>query len=486
MKIRVLFLLVAVCLSNLSFGKDKKLKVYLEENQFYTPDGGNYLETHLQFVGSTLYYVQKDSSLVAEVEINQSILIGDSVITTDHYLLQSPHVIDSVYGDFHDIQRYALSPGNYTYQLSVRDVNSTEAPLKVSKSITILDLSHTLCFSPILPALSIYANPKKHNIFTRMGYDVVPKLGNYYPTEAQNLLYYVEVYNTQSQIVNDSIYVIKQQVIGDSGKALPNYTRYYRYKTTPLQPIPKSVDISELPSGSYTLKLEVINRKEDVLATQIMPFDRTNNALNNNVDYASTVIDPAFVASIPKDSTAYYVASLIPIAHHAEIKNIIRLLKKKDSTLNIKYLQAFWKNTSPTDPYESWIKYKQQVKLVERLYASNYQVGFETDRGRVYLEYGSPSSIIQRPSSPSEYPYEIWEYDKIKQYSKRRFVFYSPNGIGTEYKLLHSDMVGELHNYRWRYVLNKRNSPGGNGFDDPTGGTPNYFGQHAWEDYNTY
>lgn len=487
MNIRILIILLAVFGFNCCHADEVNLKVYFADNQFYTPNGGNYLETDLEFVGSTLIYTRQDSSIIAEIEVKQTIFKGDSALITDHYLLNSPAIIDSVFGNFHDIRRYALAPGTYSYHLSIKDIHSKNDPLVFSKTISIKDFSNQLEFSPILAAASIIPNPKKPNMYTRMGYDIIPKHGNYYPTEAQNLLYYTELYNAAKTLKNDSVYVVQQQLIDDNGKLdLSDYTRYFRYKKSPLQPIPKLIDISLLPSGNYTLKLTVINRNKDVLASKSYQFDRTNTAARHKVDFSNIVIDPAFVASIPKDSTGYYVASLIPISRQAEVKNIIRILKMKDSAMNIKYLQAFWKNISPLNPYESWIKYKKQVDLVGRLYGNNFMTGFETDRGRVYLEYGAPSSIIQRPSSPSEYPYEIWYYDRIKQYSKRRFVFYSPTGLGTDYRLLHSDMVGELHNNRWRYILNKRNTSGGSGFDDPTGGTPNYFGQHAWEDYNTF
>lgn len=78
------------------------------------------------------------------------------------------------------------------------------------------------------------------------------------------------------------------------------------------------------------------------------------------------------------------------------------------------------------------------------LYGNNFQDGFETDRGRVYLKYGAPSTHVVRENSPSEYPYEIWTYNKIGKYSNKRFVFYNPDLTNGAYRLLHSDVLGEL------------------------------------------
>ena len=486
MRLKIVLLMLAAVATNLSFAQTKKeVKVYLNESQFYSPEAGNYLEVQLNFAGYTLNYLETDAGVMAEVEITQVFYKGDSVVSADRYLLKSPLVIDSIVDDFFDIQRYPLKPGVYQHFLSIKDVNSKNKPTEASKKVEIIDLSGELSVSSLMAAESIIPNPAEQSAFTRFGYDVIPMLGTYYSTEIKNLLYYLEVYNADKAI-DDSVYVVEQKLIGrDNNLSLDQYTRYFRYNTSDVQAVSKVIDISMLPTGAYTLEINVLNRENKILARSSFEFDRTNTDDVNEISYEDVIIDPAFIESIPKDSTGYYVASLIPIARQMEVKNIIKLLKEKNSEKNIQYLQAFWIDTDRKRPYEAWVKYKAQVQLVERLYATNYQVGFETDRGRVYLQYGAPNGIHEQPSSPSEYPYEIWQYDRIGNYSNRRFVFYSPNNLNKEYRLLHSDMIGELQNYRWQHALNKRNTPGNN-LDDPTGGTPEHFGGNSSRYYQGY
>ena len=116
--------------------------------------------------------------------------------------------------------------------------------------------------------------------------------------------------------------------------------------------------------------------------------------------------------------------------------------------------------------------------LVERLYANNFQEGFETDRGRVYLQYGAPANIVRKEYSPTEYPYEIWRYNKIGAFSNKRFVFYNPDLVNKAYRLLHSDMVGELKNPSWPRELSKRSTPNGN-VDDPNSGVQDHWGGNS-------
>jgi GWxTD domain-containing protein len=185
-------------------------------------------------------------------------------------------------------------------------------------------------------------------------------------------------------------------------------------------------------------------------------------------------MDPAFQASISDDSVHFYLGSILPITKAAENRNIRDLLKSKDIGSIRKYLQAFWLQTAPTDAYTAWIKYKQQVLYVQGLYKTNFQQGYETDRGRVYLQYGAPSTTNVKEGSPSEYPYEVWFYNKIGKFSNRRFIFYNPDLTNNAFRLLHSDLIGEVKNPGWSQVLSRRNTVNGT-VDDP-----NLFNQRSW------
>jgi GWxTD domain-containing protein len=213
-------------------------------------------------------------------------------------------------------------------------------------------------------------------------------------------------------------------------------------------------------------------------------FDRSNE-IERAVDPSLVLIDPAFQLSIADDSVAYYLASLIPIANQGEVKNILKILRMKNDSLSRKQIQGFWTVTAGANNYEEWIKYKAQIQLVERLYSNSYQAGFETDRGRVYLQYGPPTSLVQRDVSSTEYPYEIWQYNKIVRFSNKRFVFYNPDLVTNGYRLLHSDMVGELKNDRWQYELNKRNTVRGT-IDNPNEYLDDSYGSDSYDLFRQY
>ncbi len=94
--------------------------------------------------------------------------------------------------------------------------------------------------------------------------------------------------------------------------------------------------------------------------------------------------------------------------------------------------QEFWKKRDPTPGTE-------RNELMEEYYArvayanknfGHYTEGWKTDRGMVYVIFGSPSNIERHPFDTDAKPYEIWTYYQID----REFVFVDASGFG-DYRL---------------------------------------------------
>jgi GWxTD domain-containing protein len=461
--------------------KPVKLRTYIDSKQFYAPGVGNYLELYMQFVGQSINYKGKDNGLEGEIAIRMSISTGDSLVLTDAYRLTTPFMKDSIVEDFYDVRRFTLQPGKYTLSIELMDLNSTLSSSSATVPLTIEEMNEGIAFSDIEIAELAYKGDES-SPFYKSGLCIIPRLATFYPTELTTIPVYFELYNTNT--LEDSVFALKQVIRNDQGIELADYTVFTRHNTAAVLPILRKVDISLLPSGKYTLNYTMLTKTMIELSEQSYEFDRSND-----LDYAfqpeSIVLDPNFQTSITSDSVTYYLESLIPISRSSEVKNIISTLKTKDLEKQRKHIQAFWAMTSPGNSYDAWIKYKLQVQLVERVYSNNFQEGFETDRGRVYLQYGAPTNIVQKETSPTEYPYEIWQYNKIGAFSNKRFVFYNPDLVNNAYRLLHSDMIGELKNPAWPQTLAKRNTSGGN-IDDPNLFMQDKFGDNANDLFRQY
>jgi GWxTD domain-containing protein len=458
-----------------------KLRTYVDSKQFYAPGIGNYIEVYFQFSGPSVSYKGVESGLKGELAISLSVSDGTSTIAQNAYRLETPLMKDSIVEDFYDVQRFALNPGKYTLSLELLDLNSDQQSIKASMPLIVEEFNDAISMSDIEIAESITKSTGE-TAFSKSGVMVIPRLSTFYPTELTTIPVYFELYNTN--LLDENVFGLRQLVRSEDGSEITDLTSFSRHDTASVIPIIKKVDITSLATGKYTLSYTILSRNMTELATQSYEFERSND-VEVFVNTETIVLDPRFQSSLSDDSVAFYLASLIPISGPAEVKNIITSLKSKDTDRQRKHIQAFWKITSPNSTYDSWMKYKLQVQLVEKLYSNNFQVGYETDRGRVYLQYGSPTTLVERENSPTEYPYEIWQYNRIGNFNNKRFIFYNPDLVNNTYRLLHSDMIGELKNPGWPQALSKRNTHNGN-VDDPNMFNQNHFGGNSNDLFRQY
>jgi GWxTD domain-containing protein len=479
---RKLLLLTLLVIPAFGFSQEKSIKAYLDSKQFFAPGVGNYVEFNLQFAGYSLNYKGVEGGLQGEVAIAMQIFDGDSVIASDAYRLSSPVMHDSIVEDFYDVKRFQLKEGAYDFHIALQDMNSSKEPLEAVQTIIVEELGDAISISDIAIAeVATVGDPSSN--FYKSGYDIIPRISTFYPEQLNALPVYFEIYN--SKMLEDTVFGLKQQVINaKTGKEVEELTMFSRHYANEVVPVLRKVDISKITTGKYILQYTLINRNMTELSTQSYEFERSNDP---EIDYFSNeiVLDPAFQESISDDSVGYYLESLIPISRAGDVRNIIAIAKLKDNDRARKHIQLYWTKTAPENPYEGWILYKQQVQLVERLYANNFQEGYETDRGRVYLQYGAPTTISAKENSPTEYPYEIWQYNKIGAFSNKRFVFYNPDLVNRAYRLLHSDMIGELKNPAWPRELAKRSTTNGN-VDDPNNSVIDHWGGNSNDLFRQY
>lgn len=453
----ILFILALISINVVS--GQSKLRAYLDNKQYYAPGIGNYIEFHMQFVGHSFDFKGVEKGLQAELAISLKIKKQDSTVYEDAYRLQSPVMIDSIVDDFYDIKRVNLEPGNYAFSLSIDDMLNKEPALTASHMFTIEDMSDGINISDIEIAELAYEGSSQ-SPFYKSGLEIIPRLSTFYPEQLNKLPVYFELY--QTNLLPDSVFGIKQQIINaDTGDTLHHLTSFTRHKVSEIIPLFKTVDLSEVYTGKYILKYSLINRNMKELAFQTYEFERSNEP-ETDLSIMDISIDPSFQKSITDDSVFYYLESLLPVLGQTNRGNYAQIFKEKDPEQARRYIQIFWTQATPENPYEGWIKYKLQVLQIERLYGTNFQHGYQTDRGRVYLQYGSPTTLQKRDNSADELPYEIWQYNKIGRFSNKIFVFYNPDMVTNNYKLLHSDMVGEIKNPAWRNDLSINKSSSGN------------------------
>ncbi len=454
----------------------QNLRANLMFAPFYSPSDGSYLETYLTLDGASLK-IKKNSEgqYQAAVQITM-IFRQDSIIRAiNKYELNSPIFSDTANRSaFIDYQRILLKPGNYDFEIAINDVAK---PGKVFKSNQPIEINYDkgqVALSGI-QLLESYTKAETDGPNTRSGYNLVPKSSGYFGPSRDRIKFYAEVYNSDTILGANSRYLLSWYLQPyESGTKLGKYTYYRTVTTAPVNVLLNEIDIKSLPSGNYLLAIETKDKEGKLIAYTSTMIQR-NNPAGDSIQALSlvntTTLD--FAKSFQNiDTLRYFVSSLRPIATTTE-KYYIDNGFKTASLENLQgFFSGFWYSRSESDPAGAWFIYFSQVKKVNRLFGKPNRPGFDTDMGRVYLQYGAPDAIVDRPFDASDsqmssgynsgdiysqgrglVPYQIWQYYVLKNQRNRKFVFYSPHLSTAEYELLHSDAVGEHYNSNWQSKL---------------------------------
>jgi len=176
------------------------------------------------------------------------------------------------------------------------------------------------------------------------------------------------------------------------------------------------------------------------------------------------------------------ISCTFPISSGLERAFIRNLLKTTELQKLQDYFYGFWQRREQANPEHAWLLYREQVKKVQYNFGTRIKKGYQTDRGRVYLEYGPPNTRSTQYSEPTTYPYEIWQYYTLKQTQRnKKFVFYSPDMVTSDFFLLHSDAIGEPNNTAWQRVLYGRSQAPGDLQDSQTIKTWGGMSDDLWE-----
>lgn len=136
------------------------------------------------------------------------------------------------------------------------------------------------------------------------------------------------------------------------------------------------------------------------------------------------------------------IAQMVYIASPQELNKI---KDASSSEEKLKTFLEFWKKKDPSpnnEENEVFDEYFRRVNYANENF-SNYNEGWKTDRGMVYIILGTPNNIDRHPFEYDSKPYEIWEYYELN----RSFVFVDQSGFG-DYRLV-TPLTGDLFRYRY-------------------------------------
>jgi GWxTD domain-containing protein len=150
-----------------------------------------------------------------------------------------------------------------------------------------------------------------------------------------------------------------------------------------------------------------------------------------------------------------HIRCLTPIARGNEKESILSAVKGYNLIQLQGFLYQFWYKRNPLSPELSCAQYLELVNACKE-FETSIKKGWETDRGRVYLQYGKPSTRVIRNHDPDYWPFEIWHYYETNNHlHNKRLLFYNTS-LNGDMELLHTDIPGEIMNYDWKNLVRSR------------------------------
>lgn len=436
-----------------------KLTAYFSLNRFAFPDGKPYIETYLNVVGmSVTQALNASGKYQSKLEVDWIFRQGDTIVHFDKYNLLGPESdnVLAVAPDFIDQQRFSLGPGVYEMDLRIRDLNSQDPEYHYVKQVEFPAPDGKPWISDIEQAES-YTPSAGVTKFTKSGYEIIPFITGFYPERTDSIRFYAEVYNTRA--MNDN-FLLRYYISNNSNRQVfPDKLVSRKESPSNVIVVLATLPLTDLPSGNYNLSVEIRNRNNELVCYRQTFFQRSSSSGKHIAahDFDNLDINSTFVASINNpDTLKEFILCLAPISTGLEAQIGENQANLGDVYQMQQFFLGFWRARDTEHPQEEWLKYKAKVEEVNNAYSTLIKKGYQTDRGRVYLQYGPPNTITADDMDPEAYPYEIWHYYKLNNQSNRKFVFYAREKSTNEYDLLHSDAIGELQDPNWELKLHSR------------------------------
>ena len=467
----------------------RRLQAYMSYASFYSPADGPYIETYMIVVGSSVALKKNEGGKYQGTIEVTLIFRQDSVIRDfKKYNLLSPETEDTANINFNfiDQQRFLLPNGTYDVEIRIDDINDNAVPFTANETVEVNFPAGKVSISGI-EFVDTYKTTETPGILSKSGYDLVPYILNYYPENVDKLTFYAEVYGTASVFGENEKYLLSCYIEREETQQIyGQLVKVKKESAKAVNVIFSEFDISQLPSGDYNLVVEVRDRNNKQAAIQKIYFERWEPSVTAETELKpvnDVIVEHTFVEMYTnKDTLVEYLRCLYPISSENEKVYARNQMKLGAIEGMQKFLYSFWQARNPQNPGKAWAEYYIEVQKVNNDFSTKIKKGYETDRGRVYLQYGPPNTRTQSYYEPSAYPYEIWHYYSLKNQKNKKFVFYNPDLVTNDFVLIHSDALGEIYDYKWQQKIYGRNNPTN---DIDSDGVRPHWGQKSNQYYNS-
>jgi GWxTD domain-containing protein len=350
-----------------------------------------------------------------------------------------------------EIVDFAVAPGKYRFQVTVRDSVSGRSMSSATDLQALSDSSvaSDLLIAPEMRLATADDTVPRPGEF-RTGNNLVTATARVLLTPLRAKVFYLlEAYSNRD---GEGILGV---TIRDSSGATTMQTQPLPVKVTAGGSVLKGqLDLTGLPPGGYTmiadLKLDgkTIQRTADFAMAGLTETLARDTARRS----AEKVGDEGYFASLTE---AELDQAQAPLGYIAEAKELSPW--KKDLSVDAKrrFLTGFWKQRDPspgTDKNERRESFYAAIAYANKEFKEggrNPVSGWRSDRGRIFARNGAPTEVLRRSQEGRAPPYEVWSYSSGKGLF---YIFADRSGFGA-FSLMYSNDLKESGYPGWAGVI---------------------------------
>ena len=344
--------------------------------------------------------------------------------------------------------RLLAPPGDYELEVTVAPEGGSAVSAILDVTLPDYAGNAGTAISGIQLATAIaQAGPDDPN--AKSGLAIRPNPEAYFGGRGVPVQYYAEVYEPPSQGGEYTLLAFLAE--SASGAAMPGLERRTQRPAGEVDIAVGRIDVSEVPSGIYYLRLVALDEANQAVAEQSKRLFIINPdvVVEDNTLGAMTHEESIF-AAMGEEELALNLAHARVIATGRERGQIDDLATDE---MRRQFLTTFWTNRDqdgiPSVNTARREFYERLLVVNDRFGEPGGTPGFQTQRGRVYLTYGPPAELDRRPFDTQFNPHEVWTYENIPGEGRSVFVFVDRYNA-SQFELVHSDVLGEVSVTNWQ------------------------------------
>lgn len=439
------------------------LQVRLDASTFAYDAEASLVEVYLSFGAATLPFETSEEGTIATLPVTVQVLpiaAAAPEAASRVPVYEQDVTYRYVVGDtqalttgqvFVEQVRAAVPPGEYELAVTIMPPGQSELQLRRDLMVPDYAGGQGSALSSVQLARAITQAEDAQDPFAKSGLHVSPNPDGFYGEGVPAISYYAEVYRPPAS--GEEYTLLTYLAESDQAGPMPGRQSRQIRTVRPVDVVAGMLDVSDVPSGIYYLRLVVLDAANEAVAEQtkrvyvVNPGVARPEAAVSELDYEETLF-----AAMGEEELEKSLRHARVIATSREEAQMSALQSDADRR---QFLAAFWRSrdtdANPT-VNDARRQFAERLALANDRYNESGREGFETERGRVYIRYGPPSEIERRVFDSNLVPHEIWVYENIPGEGRSVFVFADRFGSDT-YELIHSDVTGETSMANWQDAL---------------------------------